>query len=239
MELKEIIMKGTFWKRLGAASGLLYVVLTFVASGDNNSPGFNATPQEITAWAKSVQLTPSFWISPYVHLIGLLFFLVFVAYLWSVLSRAEGEYGWLSATALGSGIVTVVVKLAGYPAAAAAVAGASSGFNPQVLGILWDMDNIAFFITLATQALLLAAAGIVILRAKALPGWLGWSAAVIALVLLGTLPLAFFNSLPIQLFPLAWVLVASIVMIIRAGKPVAYLQSSTIERTGAQPVGVE
>jgi hypothetical protein len=232
-------MKGTFWKRLGAASGLLYIVLTFVASGDNNSPDYNATPQEITAWAKSVQLTPSFWISPYVHLIGVLFFLVFVAYLWSVLSRAEGEFGWLSATVFASGIATVVVKLVGYPAAAAAVAGASSGFNPQVLGILWDMDNILLFLTLATQAFLLAAAAIVILRAKALPGWLGWSAAIIALALLGMLPLAFFNSIPVQLLPMAWVLVASIVMMIRAGKPVAYLQSSTMQRSEAQPVGVE
>jgi len=232
-------MNSTWLKRLGAAGGVLYVILAFLKNGGGNSPGFHATQQEIIAWAKGVQLTPTFWIGPYVGLLGLLFFLVFVAYLWSVLSRAEGEFGWLSATALGSGIVTVVVKLAAFPVAAAAVARAADGFNPQILGILWDMDNIAFFITLATQALLLAATGIVIIRAKALPAWLGWSAAVIALVLLGTLPLTFFNSLPIQLLPMAWVLVASIVMIIRAGKPVAYLQGSMTQRSEARPVGVE
>src|SRR6266699_1376137 len=216
-------MKGIFWKRLGATSGVLYVVLTFVASGDNNSPGFHATPQEISAWAQSVQLTPSFWISPYVELLGMLFFLAFAAYLWSVLSRAEGEFGWLSATAFASGIATVVVKIVAFPVAAAAVAGASEGFNPQVLGTLWDMNNISFVIT----------------RAKALPGWLGWSAAVIALALLGTLPVAFFNPIPVHLLALLWVLVTSIVLIIRAGKTEPYTQASTIQRTEVQPVGAE
>ncbi len=232
-------MKGIFWKRLGATSGVLYVVLTFVASGDNNSPGFHATPQEISAWAQSVQLTPSFWISPYVELLGMLFFLAFAAYLWSVLSRAEGEFGWLSATAFASGIATVVVKIVAFPVAAAAVAGASEGFNPQVLGTLWDMNNISFFLTWATQAFLLAAAAIVIIRAKALPGWLGWSAAVIALALLGTLPVAFFNPIPVHLLALLWVLVTSIVLIIRAGKTEPYTQASTIQRTEVQPVGAE
>ena len=232
-------MNSTWLKRLGAASGALYVILSFLKNGGGNSPNFHATQQEIIAWAKSVQLTPTFWLGPYVELLGLLFFLVFVAYLSSVLSRAEGEFGWLSATAFGSGIVTIVVKLAAFPVAATAVARAADGFNPQILAILWDMDNIAFFITLATQAFLLAASAIVIVRAKALPAWLGWSAAVFALVLIGSLPLAFFKSLPLQLLPLIWVLVTSIVLIIRAAKPVAYLQSPMTQRSKAQAVGAE
>jgi hypothetical protein len=216
---KEIIMNKTWLKRLGAASGVLYVVLAIIgSSGNDTDPGFNATPQVITAWAKSVQLTPSFWISPYIELLGLLFFLVFVAYLYSVLSRAEGAFGWLSATVFASGIATVVLKLTAFPIAAAAFARAADGFNPQVLAILWDMDNISLLPTLATQAFLLGAAAIVILRAKALPAWLGWSAALIAVILLGTVPVAFFNAIPVQLIPLLWVLVASIVLILRAGK---------------------
>ena len=57
---KEIIMNKTWLKRLGAASGVLYVVLAIIGSSGNDTvPRFNATPQEITTWAKSVQLTPS------------------------------------------------------------------------------------------------------------------------------------------------------------------------------------
>ncbi len=211
----------TWLKRLGAASGVLYVVLAIVASsssGSGNGPLFHATQQEIIVWAKSVQLTSSLWISLYVKLLGVLFFLVFVAYLYSVLSRAEEEFGWLSATVFASGIATVVIKLTETLVAAATFARAADGFNPQVLGILWDLDNCAFFISLVTQAFLLAAAAIVILRAKALPAWLGWSAAVIAVILLGTLPVFFFSSSPVQLLPLLWVLVASIVLVLRAGK---------------------
>jgi len=53
-------MNKTWLKRLGAASGVLYVVLAIIgSSGNDTDPRFNATPQEITTWAKSVQLTPS------------------------------------------------------------------------------------------------------------------------------------------------------------------------------------
>ena len=232
-------MNSTWLKRLGAAGGLLYVLLSFLKNGGGNSPNFHATQQEIVAWANGVHLTRAFWLGPYTGLLGLLFFLVFIAYLWSVLRQAEGQSGWLSALAFGSGVVTIVIKLAAFPVAAAAVARAADGFNPQVLGILWDMDNIAVFITLATQAFLLAAAAIVIIRTKALPAWLGWSAAVFALILLGTLPLAFFNGLPLQLLPLLWVLVASIVLIVYAGKPVLTTQVVTKHRTDVQPAGIE
>src|SRR5229473_3316575 len=59
---KEIIMNKTWLKRLGAASGVLYVVLAIVGSsgsGSGNGPLFHATQQEVIAWAKSVQLTPN------------------------------------------------------------------------------------------------------------------------------------------------------------------------------------
>lgn len=232
-------MNSTWLKRLGAASGAFYVILSFLKNGGGNSPNFHASLQEIIAWAKGVQLTPSFWIGPYVGLLASMFFLVFVAYLSSILRQAEGEAGWLSAVVFGSGLVTIVVKLAAFPVAAAAVARAADGFNPQTLAILWDMDNIAFYITLVTQALLLATAATVILRVKALPGWLGWSAVAFALILLGALPLAFFNSVPLQLLPIIWVLVTSIILIIRAGKPVSSPQTSTRQRTNVQPVGIQ
>src|SRR5690242_8879597 len=102
-------MNSTWLKRLGAASGTFYVILSFLKNGGGNSPNFHASQQEIVAWAKGVQLTPSFWIGPYVGLLALLFFLVFVAYLSSILRQAEGELGWLSAVVFGSGMVTIVV----------------------------------------------------------------------------------------------------------------------------------
>lgn len=101
------------------------------------------------------------------------------------------------------------------------------------------MNAIAFFLTWATQAFLLAGAAIVIIRAKALPGWLGWSAAAIALTLLATLPIAFFNPIPIHLLALLWVLVASILLMIRAGRPVLPQESRATQRSEVQPVGAE
>lgn len=232
-------MNSTWLKRLGAASGVLYVILLFLKNDGDNSPNFHASQQEILAWAKSVQISPAFWIGPYTALLGLLLFMVFVIYLSSFLRQAEGGWGWLSAVAFGSGMITVAVKLAAFPISAAAAVRANDGFNPQILAILWDMNNISFFITLVTQAFLLAATAIVILGTKALPGWLGWSAALFALILLGGLPVAFFNAVPLQLLPLIWVLVTSIVLIIRVRKPIAYLQNSMTQHPKAQTVGAE
>ena len=54
----------------------------------------------------------------------------------------------------------------------------------RVMMLFTSQQDASFFITLVTQAFLLAAAAIVIIRAKALPAWLGWSAATFALLLL-------------------------------------------------------
>src|SRR5688572_23554177 len=76
--------------RLGAASGALFVVLLFGPS----SSGSDST------------------IVIVLELLGLLFFIPFLGYLWSVLRAAEGPGGWLSVTALGAGLVGVTMKLA-------------------------------------------------------------------------------------------------------------------------------
>ena len=45
-------MNSTWLKRLGAASGTLYVVLAFLRNGGGTSPNFHATQQEIIDKAK-------------------------------------------------------------------------------------------------------------------------------------------------------------------------------------------
>ena len=75
--------------RLGASTGALFVVLLFGPS----SSGSDAT------------------IVLVLELIGLLLFIPFLGYLWSVLREAEGPRGWLATTALGAGLVDVTIKL--------------------------------------------------------------------------------------------------------------------------------
>src|SRR5438034_1299699 len=74
--------------RLGAASGIPYVLLLFGGSLFGGDTGRR------------------------VELVGMLLFLPFLGYLAGVLRRAEGVDGWLSTTALASGLAAITIKLA-------------------------------------------------------------------------------------------------------------------------------
>ena len=86
-------MRGRIWPRLGALSGILFVVLLFGPS----STGSDAR------------------IVVVLELIGLLFFIPFLGYVYGVLRQAEGEGAWLSATAFGAGLVDLTIKLGSIP----------------------------------------------------------------------------------------------------------------------------
>ncbi len=73
-------MSDRLWQRLGAACGIVYVVLLIGGgSFEGNTVG----------------------IAFFVVILAFLFFLFFLGNLWSALRRAEGGSGWLSATARG------------------------------------------------------------------------------------------------------------------------------------------
>jgi hypothetical protein len=187
-------MSERLWQRLGAACGILYVVLLFVPSSiGSDSP---------------VVLV--------LELISLLLFIPFLGYLWGVLRRDEGEGEWLSATVFGAGLVYISIKLGSLGPGLAAQ---QAGLNPQLHEALDKMNSVAYIATMLPLSVLMAAAAIVILRARALPWWLGWMAALIAPTLLvnGMFLDAEFG--PASLLFLLWVAIASVVLILRAGEP--------------------
>jgi hypothetical protein len=67
---------------------------------------------------------------------------------------------------------------------------ADKGWNPQVLTARFDMNDAAFVLTWAIDALMLGAAAIVILRSGVLPRWLGWLAAAACTISIATVPVA-------------------------------------------------
>jgi len=82
-EERRTIMERRILPRLGAVCGILYVVLILVGNSVYESGN------------ETVGLP--------MELIGMLLFIPFLGYLYSLLRRAEGEDGWLSATAFGAG----------------------------------------------------------------------------------------------------------------------------------------
>lgn len=201
-------------QQLGAACGILYMVLALFAVNVLNGgllPDANAPLAEIAAHLAQHRPTPMQWAGIYIELIALLLFVVFVCNLWGVLRRAEGDPGWLSAIVLSAGVLTVAVKIASFSGPIAVVY--RVGVDPQLARTLIDMNDASFVITWATDALLVAATAIVVLRTGVMRRWLGWLGIVTSVALL--VDVALNNSFS-QLLFLIWIVSTSIVLVRRA-----------------------
>jgi hypothetical protein len=195
--------------RLGAASGALFVVLLFGLSSSGSDS------QIVVA----------------LELLGLLLFVPFLGYLWSVLRDAEGPRGWISATALGAGLVGVTMKLASI---APGWAARDFGDTTAIHKALDRMNEVAFIAQMLPDGVMLAAIALLTLKTRALPRWLGWLAAV-------TAPLLLVNGMfldaefgPAFLLFLLWTLLASVVLTLRPGgarSPAEHQASAAIARS--------
>ncbi len=199
-------MQGRIWPRLGALSGVLYVVLLM----GSTSTGSDA--QIVIA----------------LELIAILLFLPFLGYLYSVLRRTEGEGAWLSPTAFGAGLVDLTIKLGSI---APGFASRTEGLDPQLHQALEKMNSVAFIVTMLPLGVMMAAVAAVALKTRVLPLWLGLMAAI-------TAPACLVNGMfldaefgPAFLLFLLWVMLASIVLTLRAGRaPVEAAASSKATR---------
>jgi len=176
--------------RLGAASGVLFVVLLF-------GPSSSGSDSQIVVA---------------LELLGLLFFIPFLGYLCSVLRAAEGPSGWLWVTALGAGLVGVTMKLASI-----APGWAARDFDDgtAIHKALDRMNETAFIAQMLPDGVLLAAIAIVALKTSALPRWLGWLAAVAAPLLLVNGMFLDADFGPAFLLFMLWTLLASVVLTVR------------------------
>ena len=186
-------MQGRIWPRLGALSGVFYVVLLMAST----STGSDAQVVIV------------------VELIAILLFLPFLGYLYGVLRRAEGEGAWLAPTAFGAGLVDLTIKLGSI---APGFASRTEGLDPQLHQALEKMNSVAFIVTMLPLGVMMAAVATVALKTRVLPLWLGLMAAITAPACLvnGTFLDAEFG--PAFLLFLLWVMLASIVLTLRAGR---------------------
>jgi hypothetical protein len=198
------MMQERMWPRLGAISGVLYVVLLMGPSSSGSD-------------AKIVVV---------LELIAMLLFIPFLGYLYSVLRQVEGESGWLSTTAFGAGLVDLTIKLGSIAPSFAA----QEGLAPQLHDTLHKMNSVAFMVTMLPIGVMLAAVAVVILKTRVLPLWLGALAAIIspACLVNGMFLDAEFG--PAFLLFLLWVTIASVVMTLRAGRADARATGSAATR---------
>ena len=206
-------MTRNWLSRFPAACGLLYVIIALVASGsgDDNAPTSNSSGQAIAAYAATHQAGPFAGLG---EMVALLLLAVFVVALYTALGR--GESGKEAAVVvLVGGVLTVAIKLGSFPAFFALYS-AGQATDPAVARAMLQMNGYAFEITLFTQALLLSAVAIGGFVSGAIPRWLAATAGVLAVALVASAPVFAAEGFnPIELFWLAWVVVASFTLTIR------------------------
>lgn len=219
------------WERLGAATGIVFVILgvvAYVITGQPPQPG-DAPPEIVGFHAENRDALTA---ASYLWGIAGIFFLWFLGSLRSYLRRAEGDTGRLSAVVFGSGLVGGAVYTVGIVLLSAAereTLGEGGLGGPTGILILHVVGQQALaFSSLAFVAFALATA-VISGRHQALPAWLGWFSWLVALTtLVGSL--AVFNdtgafaiggayaNIAFGLFFL-WFLALAVTLTQRAGRP--------------------
>jgi hypothetical protein len=206
--------------RLGAACGAAYVVLAILANDvlGSGAPDSTATASEIGTWWRTHPATAGDWALAMLELGALLCFPVFVIVLAWILHRADAGRTWLPLAVLGLGLMSATVKVASGAPMFALVWRADNGISDGLAAALVDMNSAAFVLTWALDAVMLAAAGAVILHTRCLPRWLGWWALATAPLLLVNVPVAV-NGPPLFLLALIWIVSTSLTIAIRGERP--------------------
>ena len=220
------------WQRLGAAGGILYVALALTGNtvGFVEPPAPNASRDAVAAFWAATSATWPLRVS--LMLLAFFCFVFFVGSLWDVLRRAEGKSSQFAAVALGGGVLTAAAQLGEFPPTYAGIQWAKAGLDPNIARMLaLDMNGAGFLLSWFTLAILLSATAIVIIRTRALPRWLGWLGAVLAIALLVSVWMAVMFSFEFPLpfiLTLLWIILVSGMLIWRAGRPLSATRTSSV-----------
>ena len=199
------------WSRRTSLTGVVFVILlvaSFAVSGE--TPSADDSVQEVVSFYSENE--SKVMISAILSGLSAVFFLFFVGSLASVLQSVEGPMAGLSAVARAGGVVAAVgiLIVAGLMFTLGDAADSLEPAATQTLNAL----NADFFFPLAGgMATFLFASGLVAVRSRALPQWLGWAALVIAVA--SFTPAGFFAFLA----SIVWVLVVSIVLVLGKAGP--------------------
>ena len=184
----------------GAAYAVL-LVASFAVSGE--TPGADESTQEVVSFYSENE--SKVMVSAILTGLSAVFFLFFIGSLGSVLQSREGDRAGLPAVARAGGVVAAVGILI-FGGLMFTLGDAADSLEPAAVQTL-NALNADFFLPLAAgMATFLLATGLLAVRSRVLPLWLGWAAVVIAVA--SFTPLGFFAFLA----SIAWVFAASLVL---------------------------
>lgn len=206
-------------KKLGALAAIAYPILQMVSQGliqvGGMEPSFSAPATEIVAFFENRD-PALFSLGSYISVLSLVAFLWFLGALWDELRLSEGDSGWLSLIAVGSGLITAAA-LANPSGWTLAVFRVGEGLDPQIARLLFDQGNLNFANLWISLGSMVLAAGLVFGQSNRYPRWFTVGSIILAIGLLlaravWTTSIAF---APYVLFWL-WLIVLGVMMLRRS-----------------------
>jgi hypothetical protein len=213
-------MHGARLERVGAIGGILFFIAVLANFFTPETPDVDDPTLKIVrelADDRTGQIA-----SVYLLGLGALFYLVFIAGLWALLRGAEAERGTSTLVLLG-GVGTATIILVASAVLYAVVGAAYDHREPGAVRALFELEEVVFLPVGFTLAVFYVGVALSALGNRSLPAWLGWAAAVFAVVfpiaLLGlfskaddggVLGTVFFIALVLNFI---WVLATSIIML--------------------------
>lgn len=184
----------TWIRLLTGASGILFGGFWF--GGLGVSGGYpEVTTSDAAYYA---QTATRYWAGDHLLRLSILFLILFLGALWFAMRRSESGAGWLSAVAFGSGLLVAGLQLVllAFPDAAREMGACAGGVppvggcpleprvDPYVFSVLYGLASSVTVLALTPLALFLGATAAIAIAKRALPVWLGWATAVLALIVL-------------------------------------------------------
>jgi hypothetical protein len=204
---------------LGGASGVIFFVVVVASFFTPEAPDVDEATATIVS--ELAEDRDGQVLSVYLGFLASFFFTVFTVGLWTWLRRAEVERG-ASVLVLLGGLGSVILVLIANGVFYALVDAAEEGREPEAVRALFELDQAILPAIAITSMVFYAGVALSSLATGALPRWLAWVAAALAIVfpiaLLGifseddeggALGVIFFIALLVNF---VWILVTSVLM---------------------------
>ncbi|MGY1770056.1 hypothetical protein [Blastococcus sp. SYSU D00813] len=218
------------WDLVAAVAGLVFVVLVVASFFTPGTPmadeGGAAIAADIAADRTGHQ-----W-SLLLAFLGDVAFLLFLAGLWSRLRRAEGRAGLFSGVVAIAGAVFAATIMVSEGIYLAMVSGtAEIDGDPAVFTTLAVLNDWVGFAGVPAGAALFLGVAAAVVATRTLPHWLGWWAAVVAVLLIVSLGGVFqedfddvglgWAAFPAFILMMLWTLATAVLLLRHAGRPMA------------------
>jgi hypothetical protein len=204
--------------RVGPVAGILGWILIFVGLYIHGYPDVGASGQELVEWTRTTDAT-RFAVGIYIEDLGILLELVFFSWLSDRLRRHNAD-GWLAALTFGGFLLYAGFGIVINAVWTATLHAGARGLEPLALAGMRDIAQEAYYVIARFLAVSMFAVCLGVVRSRALPRWIGWTALPIGIGL--AVPSATIAQ-GFEAVLVLWVLAVAVVVLFprRAAKSVA------------------